>query len=113
MEQAAITLATELKGFSIDLYTLQRKYCAEKNLYILHGEGAIQHIFSELYTVPDRIKKSYFKIKVLELLLFLEALEISANNEERPYFYKNTVEKIKAVQSYMTADLEKHHSLEN
>jgi AraC-like DNA-binding protein len=112
MEQAAITLATELKGFSIDLYTLQRKYCAEKNLYILHGEGAIQHIFSELYTVPDRIKKSYFKIKVLELLLFLEALEISANNEERPYFYKTQVEKIKAVQSYMTADLEKHHTLE-
>ncbi len=112
MEQAAKTLAAELSGFSIDLYALKRKYFAEKSLYIVRNESAIEHIFNELYTVPDRIRKTYFKIKVLELLTYLDALEIPADYEERPYFYKSQVEKIKAIQAFMTADLEKHHTLE-
>ncbi len=111
MEQAAKTLSSELSGFSIDLYALQRKYCSERDLYMIRGQGAIEHIFSELYTVPDRIRKPYFKLKVLELLLFLDALEIPADREERPYFYKSQVEKIKAIQAYMTANVQKHYSL--
>lgn len=111
MEQAAATLATELKGFSIDLYALQRKYCRTENLYIVRREGAIQHIFSQLYTVPEKIKKAYFKIKILEVLLFLDALEISKDDLKYPYFYRTQVEKVKAIQAFMAADLEKHHTL--
>lgn len=112
MEQAVKTLASELSGFSIDLYALQRKYLLEKDLYMIRGQGAIEHIFSELYTVPDRIRRSYFKLKVLELLLFLDALELPADQEERPYFYRSQVEKIKAIQAYMTADVQRHYTLE-
>lgn len=112
VEQAAKILTSELGSFSIDLYALQRKYCLERNVYIVRGEDAIGHIFSELYTVPDRIKKSYFKIKVLELLLFLDALEIPTGKEERPYFYRTQVEKIKGIQAFMTGDIQKHYTLE-
>ena len=69
-------------------------------------------IFSELYNVPVKIKKDYFKIKVLELLLYLDALELSGHTEERPYFYKGQVEKIKAIQSLLTQDLTKNYTLE-
>jgi AraC-like DNA-binding protein len=112
MEQAAKTLFSELNSFSIDLYALQRKYLLEKDIYMVRGQGAIEHIFSELYTVPERIKKTYFKIKVLELLLFLDALEIPSGQEERPYFYRSQVEKIKAIQAFMTTDVQKHYTLE-
>ncbi len=110
--QAARILTTELSGFSIDLYALQKKFCKAKNLFMLRGEGGIQHIFSELYAVPGKIRKTYFKIKVLELLLYLDALEIPEGNEGRPYFYKTQVEKIKAIQVFMTADLGRHYTLD-
>ncbi|MEA4891820.1 MAG: AraC family transcriptional regulator [Peptococcaceae bacterium] len=112
VEEAAKTLATDLTGFSIDLYALQRKFCAERNLNMIRGQGTIEHIFSELYTVPNRIRKPYFKLKVLELLLFLDTLEIPADQGDRPYFYKSQVEKIKALQAYMTADVQNHYTLE-
>lgn len=112
MEQTAKTLSSELSSFSIDLHTLQRKYLLEKDLYMVRGQDAIEHIFSEMYTVPDHIRKPYFKLKVLELLLFLDALEIPPDQEERPYFYKSQVEKIKAIKAYMTADVQKHYTLE-
>jgi AraC-like DNA-binding protein len=112
MERAAQTLSSELAGFSIDLYALQKKYCREKDLYMIRSQGAIEHIFSELYTVPDRIRKTYFKIKVLELLVYLDALELSGDQGERPYFYKSQVEKIKAIQAHMTANVQRHYTLE-
>ena len=79
---------------------------------MIPGEPAIEHIFSELYNVPLKIKKYYFKIKVLELLLYLDALELSGHTEERPYFYKGQVEKIKAIQALLTEDLTKNYTLE-
>ena len=80
--------------------------------YVIPGEPAIEHIFPNFYNVPVKIKKDYFKIKVLELLLYLDALELSGHTEERPYFYKSQVEKIKAIQSLLTQDLTKNYTLE-
>ena len=37
----------------------------------------VEHIFSELYAVPAGIRRGYFKVKVLELLLFLSALDVA------------------------------------
>ena len=44
---------------------------------------------------PVKIKKDYFKIKVLELLLYLDALELSGHTEERPIFIKARLRKSK------------------
>lgn len=74
VETAAKEIPASMKGFSVDLYELQKKYCSDRTPYVIPGEPAIEHIFSELYNVPVKIKKDYFKIKVLELLLYLDAL---------------------------------------
>ena len=112
METAAKEIPASMNGFSVDLYELQKKYCSDRTPYVIPGEPAIEHIFSELYNVPVKIKKDYFKIKVLELLLYLDALELSGHTEERPYFYKGQVEKIKAIQALLTQDLTKNYTLE-
>ena len=51
--------------------------------------------FSELYNVPVKIKKDYFKIKVLELLLYLDALELRAIQKNAPIFIKARLRKSK------------------
>lgn len=43
---------------------------------------------------------------------YLDALELSGHTEERPYFYKGQVEKIKAIQALLTQDLTKNYTLE-
>ncbi len=112
MELASKEIPAYMKGFSVSLYDLQKKYCSDPKPFVIPGEPAIEHIFSELYNVPLKIKKDYFRIKVLELLLYLDALELSGRTEERPYFYKGQVEKIKAIQALLTEDLTKSYTLE-
>ena len=42
--------------------------------YTARSDAAIAHIFSELYSVPESIRRGYFKVKILELLLFLSTV---------------------------------------
>ena len=112
MEVASREIPNNMKNFSVDLYKLQEKYCSTRRPFVLPGEEAIDHIFSELYRVPVKIKKDYFKIKTLELLLYLDALELPEHMEEKHYFYKGQVEKIKAIQALLTQDLTKNYTIE-
>lgn len=112
IEEAAKALPLEMKDFSVDLYQLQKKFCDNQKFFVIPGDSSIEHIFSELYHVPHKIKKDYFRIKVLELLLYLDAIELSVHKEERPYFYKTQVEKIKAIHELITQDLTKHYTVD-
>lgn len=101
-----------MDGFSVKLSGLRDKYCCSPTPFVVRSDPVIEHIFSELYNVPLKIKHEYFRIKVLELLLFLDALELSDHKEERPYFYKGQVEKIKAIKALLVSDLTKNYTIE-
>ena len=60
--------------------------------------------------MPEQIKLPYFRIKVLELLLYLDALELDGRTE-KPYFYRSQVETVKAVYRLLTGDLERHYTI--
>ena len=102
---ASHSLPEEVKDFSVDLRSIQKKYCSDIYPMVIHRANEIEHIFSELYAVPEKIKKSYFKIKILELLLYLDALELSETAGEKHYFYKTQVEKTKAVQQFLMQNM--------
>lgn len=112
LEIAVPALKDFFGGFSVDLHDLQKKYCDDKKPFVIHNEPGIEHIFSELYFVPQQIKADYYKVKALELLLYLDALQISESREERPYFYKGQVEKIKAIHSLITENLQEHYTMD-
>ncbi|MBP1736315.1 MAG: transcriptional regulator [Oscillospiraceae bacterium] len=112
LSEAARALPEEFRDFPVDLHTIRRKFCDGASPMVLHGAPSIDHIFNELYAVPEKIKRAYFKIKVLELLLYLDALELPKTREDRPYFYKSQVEKIKSMQALMVEHLERRYTME-
>lgn len=112
MKTAVLSLPEEIRNFPVDLYKLRDKYCTDRYPNVLRRLPSIEHIFCELYGVPEKIKRPYFKIKVLELLLFLEALEIPESGQERPYFYKTQVEKIKAIQGFLAEHMDQSYTQE-
>ena len=110
---ACDALPQEIKDFPVDLQALKKKYCSDEYPCVLHGPASIGHICGELYAVPEAIKQPYFKIKILELLLYLQALELPETAEVQPYFYKTQVEKVKAVQRFLTENLDKNYTQES
>ena len=53
---------------------------------VVHNAG-LSHIFDELYRVPEAIRIPYFRLKTLELLLYLSAMTVP-KDEAPPYFLK-------------------------
>ena len=92
----------------------------EKLIRVLHGSGSFfvirnmesfDHIFSELYSVPEKIRTGYFKIKVLEILLFLCGMDLDSALMPHRYYPRQQVETVKAVKTYLTAHLDQHMTL--
>ncbi len=85
---------------------LKDKFCGHNQCFVLHEKPEFEHLFAELYLVPEQIRKSYYKIKVMEILLFLSAIDPVNEKIENRYFNKDLVAKVKEVHEYMLAHLD-------
>lgn len=78
----------------INLYQIREKLCCGTELFLLRAKLEIEHIFSELYCVDERIRETYTLLKTVELLLFLNLIE-NELHETIPHFSRQVVEATK------------------
>lgn len=88
------------------------KFCDEKMGYVIHSNDFVEHIFAELYSVPEKIKKDYLKLKILELLLFLDDFERKDKQQEMPVCSKIQETLAQEVEEYFLQRMDKHITLE-
>ena len=72
------TLDDSFQQAHINLEQIKDCLCSDGRSLIIKSKHEIDHIFSEMYSVDDRIQIPYFWIKVIELLLFLSLLDGSS-----------------------------------
>ena len=78
----------------------------------MRAKNEIEHIFSELYSVPDRLQRPYFKLKVQELLLFLSMVDV-AEEKQREYYTSPQVEIVKQIHKRLISDLQERPTIED
>ena len=99
------SLSSEMKDFPVSPETIIARWKLERYPRVVHGAETMEHIFNEMYCVPEQIRIPYFKVKVLELLLCLDAMIVPEEETECPYFYKTQVEKVRSLHSFLTEHL--------
>lgn len=95
----------------IDLYAMRDRLCGADHCFIIRATDAIQHIFSELYAAPSAIRSDYCKLKVLELLLFLNSADLPALWEKRTYMTRTQADTIRAIRAYLVEHLDQRITL--
>ena len=110
--KAIAEISELLSMFSIDLEQLEQLFALKNRPFIMHGNSVSDHVISELYHSPDSIRLEYLRVKVLELLVTLKTIDPCALGEERPYFYKTQVEKVKAIMAFMTSNPDRRFTME-
>lgn len=100
-----------LESSSVDIYNIKNKFCMDDGCFVMKATEQIEHIFSELYKIPDDIGETYLKIKVIELLLFVSVLNKS-NDEKKELYYKHHVKTIKQIQAYITKNYAERHTID-
>ena len=85
----------------VDIEKLLKKIVDNGSFVIVRSNPKIEHVISELYRVDDDIKEGYYKLKVMELLLFLKNLTIRNVKKEYPSLKAENIKIIKNIKSYL------------
>lgn len=96
------SLMKEVRDFPVMPKDIVSRFSLDCYPCVLRGVKETEHIFDDLYHVPDKIRIPYFKVKILELLLYLDAMTVPKNNSDTPYFYRTQAEKVKAIRDFLT-----------
>lgn len=92
---------------NIDIPDIFGKFRLEENIfYVFRQVQDINHIFYELYHVPDSIQIQYRKIKTFELLLILKSLYVHERAQEQNCFTASQVSLAKEVCAHLSSHLE-------
>lgn len=111
LDDLSVQVKALFELFKIDLSVLVDTFRNDKP-FIMRAKRIIEHIFLELYNIPEPIRNEYFKVKIIELLLFLQTVDVDMDIQERPYFYKTQVEKVKSIMSFMTEHPDRHYTMD-
>lgn len=98
-------------GFKIDIEIIREKTLSNNGYFVMRAADMIEHIFYELYHVPDSVKEGYIKLKTMELLMFLSRTNIEDKIKKREYFPKHQVEKIKEIREFLIKHLQKRYTI--
>ncbi|MDE6608527.1 MAG: AraC family transcriptional regulator [Lachnospiraceae bacterium] len=99
-------LSCFLDDVNVSPFSLLQKFCKEDNYFIMRSTVRLEHVFSELYSVPPDMQKGYFKVKILELLMFLTGLDINLSQAKQRSCSKAQVELAKQVCRFINENMD-------
>ncbi|MDO4489886.1 MAG: AraC family transcriptional regulator [Lachnospiraceae bacterium] len=100
-----------LQEAGLDKDSLMGGICPEMRPVLLPTEHDIDHIFKDFYDKPEHLKLPYYRIKTLELLLYLSERKLAAEKETSGY-QLDQLERIHQIHDYLTADLTRRPTIE-
>lgn len=106
------SLPQEIRDFPVSPEQVAARWQLGEVPRVIHGVEAMEHIFGEMYRVPEKIRIPYFKIKILEMLLYLDTVSIPQEEGESPYFYRSQVEKVSAIRDFLAENLSENYTQE-
>lgn len=95
----------QLEQLELNPVELKERFCKNNRCFILHEKEEFEHLFGELYRVPEKIRKRYDQLKVLEILLFLSVIDENMEHIGNRYYNKNQVALTKEAHAYMITHL--------
>ncbi len=105
------TLPELLRDADLDVCALCRAFCGERETAALPASPRIGHIFSEVYDLPEKMRRPYLKLKCQELLLFLS---MTGPSEDAVFgsFHSEQAEIVRRIHDALTSDLRKRYTIE-
>lgn len=113
VQQTPHCLSCILQDVNVQPHLIAKRFCNRQEYFISRSNPSFEHIFSEMYAIPDTIKKGFAKIKVLELMLFLSVFDIQVTEWSRRGLPPAQVNLAKSVAKYQLDHMEKRYTLDH
>ncbi len=100
-DTAPMCFSCLMEDINIEPSKIADRLCGEDGCFLVRNQDYAEHIFHELYTVPEHCKKGFFKIKILELLFVLSWIEPSEKPERSAVISKSQAKLARSVADYL------------
>ncbi len=107
---APLKLPKLLPDYPVDLDQILTSIFEHDNCLLILSNKDLDYIFLRLLTVPTQAKLSLYRLKVLELIVYISTLDIEAERCKRTYT-KPQVDVIKQIHNYIIANLDARLSI--
>ena len=101
-----------LELLSVDLDRI-KELSKMREFVIIRADQTVEHIFSELYKVPEKIRYGYIRVKVLELLLVLTGLDLEKEKSNHVHFPKAQIEVVKEIHEFLIKHYKEHYTIDD
>lgn len=100
-----------LELLSVDIKQI-RRLSRMRDFTIIRANETVEHIFLELYRVPEKIRYGYIRVKVLEVLLVLTGLDPMEDKSEHTRFSGTQIEVIKRMHAFLVKHFDEHYTID-
>ena len=100
-----------LELLSVDLEQI-KKLSRMRDFTIIRANQTIEHIFSELYRIPEKIRYGYIRVKVLEILLVLTGMDLKEDNSCPVRFSESQIRIIKEIHEFLVEHFDEHYTID-
>ena len=100
-----------LELLSVDLERI-RELSRMQEFTIIRANQTIEHIFSELYRIPEKVRYGYIRVKVLEILLVLTGLDFKGDSPSPVHFSVTQIQVIKEIHEFLVEHFDEHYTIE-
>lgn len=100
-DAAPMCFSCLMEDINIEPSKIADRLCGEDGCFLVRNQDYAEHIFHELYTVPEHCKKGFFKIKILELLFVLSWIEPSEKPGRSAVISKSQAKLARSVADYL------------
>ena len=100
-------LSCFLEDVNVRPKELAGRLCGKENCFVIRSQDYIEHIFSELYRMPESCRKGYFKVKILELLLVLGSIDPAGNRAPSLSLSRLQTDLAKEAAAYLAENLDR------
>ncbi|MPM94841.1 HTH-type transcriptional activator RhaR [bioreactor metagenome] len=93
-----------LPGMPNNICSTQERFFLLDECFLIQSRDAIKHIFSDMYSVSEKIRGVYYRLKIMELLLYLFCFDPMIESRKNIYA-RQQVDIVKQIQKRITEKL--------
>ena len=101
-----------MNAVSVKPLKVVSELCADQTCRIFRADGRIAHIFSELYDIPENIRVSFLKLKIMELFLILSDMDETKNDAAQSPLSNAQVQLAHRAEELLRRNLSRHMTIQ-
>lgn len=111
LDKAAVEISNLLPGIPIQIGELVERLFIEDECFLIQSKDDIQHIFYGMCTIPTQARSLYYKLKIVELLLYLYYFD-PAKEKQKRFYARQQVDIVKQIEKQMTGEPGRRFTIE-